>query len=136
MGKLFLGIDPGSKWGWAFTKDGKQHTYGSGRMIGLKDFETQIAVLSKDVAGIITCRAMGPHAQVTRYHAAMAGVVELYCEKNDIPYFDIADSTMRKVVIGKGNAKKPEVMDFLKIDNEHAADAMVAALYIAKLHTE
>lgn len=134
----YLGIDPGSKWGWAVAKSMEQSHNGSSKFTSLLAFEKEIIDLLflYNPKAVITCRAMGPHAQVTRYHAAMAGVVELTCQRKEVSYFDIADGTMRKVVIGKGNAKKQEVMDFLKIENEHAADAMVAALYIAQMGVE
>lgn len=129
--KTFLGIDPGSIYGWA-TYSKKEEKYGHEKFEGLLAFETRTLELVSynDPVAVVTCRAMGPHAQVTRFHAAMAGVVELVCERCNIPYFDVADMTMRKTVIGKGNAKKPEIMAFLKIENEHAADAMVAARYL------
>lgn len=133
--KSFLGIDPGSRWGWAsFTSETHQQ-YGDAKFEGLLSFEKSVIQLISEqkAQAVITCRAMGPHAQVTRYHAAMAGVVELTCERMKKPYFDVADGTMRKQVIGKGNAKKPEVILAMGIPNEHAADAMVAARYLSKL---
>lgn len=127
-----LGIDPGKTWGWA-TTDGQ---WGSEHFIGLLDFKGLVAnkveILRPEA--VFTCRAMGhSNPAVTRIHGAMGGIVELVCEEMGVAYFDIADSTMRKAVMGKGNAKKAEVMEFTGISDDHAADAMIAAMYGFKM---
>lgn len=129
----FLGIDPGNNWGWATHLHGEDGPYGAQKLDTLMGFAKSVERMIRDkkIDAIVTCRAMGRNQQVIRFHSAMAGIVELACEYMDKTYFDVADVTMRKVVIGKGNAKKPEVMSFLGIDNEHAADAMVGARYLA-----
>lgn len=131
-----MGIDPGSNWGWAVADKKSTHVdYGSSKFLSLAKFEGEVLSMTRNfsVTAVVTCRAMGKFSQVIRYHAAMAAIVELTCEKHDIPYCDIGDGKMRKEVMGKGNAKKVEVMEYCAIDNEHAADAMVGALYLAKV---
>lgn len=130
----YLGIDPGKMWGWAAYDTNLGRVYGAEKFETLAQFERRIQTLVEalSVDAVITCRAMGRNQQVIRFHSSMAGVVECFCERAGISYFDLPDVTLRKIVVGKGNAKKPEVMAFLDISNEHAADAMVGALYLSK----
>lgn len=132
--QTILGIDPGRMWGWAVVKGKKVLHHGSKNFISLVSFQKDVYDLIQfhKIDAVITCRAMGPHAQVTRFHAAMAAVVEIYCELHNIPYFDVADNSMRKVVIGNGAAKKADVMRFCKIPNEHAADAVIAGMFLTQ----
>lgn len=139
MSKAFLGIDPGRTWGFCVCrKNGKPVVHGAEKFTTMAGMQQKVLGLIQehDVGAVLTCRAMGRNQQVIRVHGAMAGVIEWTCEKYGIPYFDVQDSTMRKVVVGKGNAKKPEVMAFLGLENEHAADAMVGARYLAQMTVE
>lgn len=131
----YCGIDVGKNWGWGIYNPEMGILHGSEKFQTLVHFEERIRhlIMGLDVNAVVTCRAMGRNQQVIRFHSAMAAIVEYFCEKHGISYFDVADGSMRKVVIGKGNAKKPEVMAFLKIENEHAADAMCGAKYLAAI---
>jgi Holliday junction resolvasome RuvABC endonuclease subunit len=127
-----LGIDPGNNYGWAIWTDA-QSGFGKFKTLGkFKWFVENLMTFAPDA--VFTCRAMGrSNPSVIRRHGAINGIIELVCEEKGIPYFDIADSTMRKEIMGKGNAKKDEVMEFTGIENEHAADALIAAMYGYKM---
>ncbi|MEI7510623.1 MAG: hypothetical protein WCJ84_00515 [Candidatus Peregrinibacteria bacterium] len=125
-----LGLDLGRHWGWAFD-DAKVPDWGEYTFSSLLEFSGEIKALFDLLKPeiVVNCRAMGRNSQVIRFHGAMGGIVELICQERGIAFFDRPDSTMRKVVVGKGNAKKHEVMEFFDIASEHSADAMVAAIY-------
>lgn len=134
-----LGIDPGKSWGYAvYSGEGvkKCAQWEDDKFTTLKKFKDDIEnlVFVSCCEAVFTCRAMGhSNPAVTRFHGALNGIIEIICEERGIYYADIADSTMRKEIIGKGNAKKEEVMEFTGIPNDHAADAMIAAMYGYKM---
>lgn len=136
---ISIGIDPGRNWGWAvfpedtnaFLKSTHFPKPFSSRFESLQSFYKTLNEIFKEWNPdiVVTCRAMGRFAGVIRVHGAMAGVVELVCEQRGVTYMDIEDSTMRKKVLGNGRLKKDDVMNATGINDEHVADAMVAARY-------
>jgi len=48
--------------------------------------------------------------RVIMSHSKMMGVIELEAEKRDIQVIECQDSTCKKVVIGSGRAKKPDIL--------------------------
>lgn len=82
-------------------------------------------------------------AAPVRYHDAIVAMSRLYgllmyiCLKRGItPYTEknrlVNDKTMKKAVIGKGNATKQEIMDFYGETDEDKADAMMFCDYVLK----
>lgn len=131
----FVGIDPGMNWGWATINADGVKECGADKFKGLRDFKYHIEQLlgGLDTPIVLVCRAMGRMQVVIRKHSAISAIVELVCEEKGYEYYEVADCSIRKQVMGKGNAKKPEVMAFVHAHNEHAADAMLGAMYLQKL---
>lgn len=127
-----LGFDLGTNWGWAFyAGDEATFEWQSAKFRTLGGLESDIKALI-DIWKpelVVNARAMGRNQQVIRVHGAMAGILELVCEKKGVPFWDKADSHMRKVVYGTGKMSKDAVMEQSGVGNEHAADAMTAAKY-------
>lgn len=133
--RTFVGIDPGLNWGWAMIDGNGTKTCGADKFKSLRAFKYQIEQMlgAHETPVVLVCRAMGRMQAVIRKHSAISAIVELVCEERGYEYYEVHDGSIRKTVMGKGNAKKPEVMAFCKLDNEHAADAMLGAMYLRKL---
>lgn len=63
-------------------------------------------------------------------HGKMLGVICAVCELRDIPLIEVQDKSCKKLVIGKGNAKKKDIAEYYKeyyqdIDSEHIFDAIM-----------
>ena len=62
-------------------------------------------------------------------HAKMMGVIEAAAEYRDTLVIEVQDSTCKKVVIGKGNAKKEDIAEHYKDKypdlSEHQKDAVM-----------
>ena len=133
--KRSLGIDLGRNIGWAVCYDGDMYAKAHFQFVSLLHlynmFRDLIELYEPDA--IVNCRAIGRQYRVIRHHATLAGVIELLAEKKGIPYFDVPDNTIRKVVLSNGHAKKEEVQKALGIENEHEADAYAGAKYIHML---
>jgi Holliday junction resolvasome RuvABC endonuclease subunit len=67
-------------------------------------------------------------------HGKMIGVIEAAAEYKDILVIEVQDSTCKKVVLGKGNAKKADIALFYKdqypeIESEHILDCVMFCHY-------
>ena len=68
--------------------------------------------------------------RVILQHAKMMGVIESVAIQFDTLVIEVQDSTCKKVVLGKGNAKKPDIAKHYKkihpeIESEHILDAIM-----------
>ena len=75
------------------------------------------------------------YPQVIAAHSKYLAMIELACEKRDVPYFETIDSEAKKFVLGNGTAKKDEIGEWAKgfIDGpitEDEADAMLFARFL------
>lgn len=131
-----LGFDVGKTFGWAIYGETELPTNDFDKFVSLLDFYERIDELIEGayVDAIISCAPRGWNNQtIPVFQAKLNGIIELICQKRGIYYAEIPDNKMRKEIMGKGNAKKEEVMEFTGLDNDHAADAMVAAMYGYKM---
>jgi Holliday junction resolvasome RuvABC endonuclease subunit len=62
-------------------------------------------------------------------HAKMMGVICCVAENRDILVVEVNDASCKKIVLGSGKAKKPEIMAYFKQENEHIADALMFCKY-------
>jgi len=74
------------------------------------------------------------HYNVIMSHGKMIGVIEAVAEFKDILTIEVQDATCKKVVLGKGNAKKKEIALFYKdqypeIESEHVLDCIMFCDY-------
>jgi len=74
------------------------------------------------------------HYNVIMSHGKMIGVIEAAAEYKDILVIEVQDSTCKKVVLGKGNAKKADIALFYKdqypeIESEHILDCVMFCHY-------
>ena len=70
------------------------------------------------------------HYNVIMSHAKMIGVIEAVAEFKDILVIEVQDNTCKKVVLGKGNARKADIALFYKdqypeVESEHILDAIL-----------
>lgn len=85
--------------------------------------DTIYETLSKNAPSLIVCAYPTRFYRVIKFHSALLAIIELCAEVLNIPYIEFQDAHCKKVVIGKGNAKKQDIMEYFKEDNEHIADA-------------
>jgi len=74
------------------------------------------------------------HYNVIMSHGKMIGVIEAAAEFKDILVIEVQDATCKKVVLGKGNARKADIALFYKdqypeIESEHILDAILFCDY-------
>ena len=74
------------------------------------------------------------HYNVIMSHGKMIGVIEAAAEYKDILTIEVQDATCKKVVLGKGNARKDDIAKHYKnlypeIDSEHILDAIMFCDY-------
>jgi len=59
-------------------------------------------------------------------HGKMLGIIKLICEMKDIIYIQVVDSHCKKVVIGKGDAKKEDIeRHYPEYNSGHIRDAVM-----------
>lgn len=145
-----LGIDPGTKCGWAVLDDGrriasgvwdlssKRHEGGGMRFVRLRCYLDEIAGLGIDAVGYEEVRRhMGVDA--AHVYGGVVATIQAWCERRpgsslQLPYRGVPVGTVKKVATGKGNAKKDQMCAAVvgwfgyepKDDNE--ADALFIAV--------
>lgn len=148
---LLLGIDPGTKCGWALLDGDKRvasgvwdlasrrHEGGGMRYVRLRSYLAQICEANKIDA--VAYEEVRRHMGVDAAHVYGGIVAHLasFCEQAKIPYRGIPVGTVKKVATGKGNAKKDamvaaaEARFGVQVTNDNEADALFIAL---TLHQE
>lgn len=147
-----LGIDPGTRCGWAVLEDGKpiasgvwdlsakRHEGGGMRFVRLRCYLDEIAGLGIDAVGYEEVRRhMGVDA--AHVYGGVVAVLAAWCESakpKPLPYRGIPVGTVKKLATGKGNAKKDQMcaavvsrFGFEPKDDNHA-DALFIALQLGK----
>lgn len=137
-----LAIDQASNCGWAITSG----------LYGVWDFNTrkdeslgmkwlrfrakleEVCKLEK-ISIIAYERPAGQHANSVIHSAKMVGILEAFCEENDIDYRSYSASEVKKHATGKGNAGKPAMIAAAqeKLGYEGKDDNEADALWILDL---
>lgn len=117
-----LGIDPGTKCGWAVLEGNtvmasgvwhlapKRHEGGGMRYVRLRVYLEDIAGLQVDaVAYEEVRRHMGVDA--AHVYGGIVAVVQSWCEQGQLPYQAIPVGTIKKLATGKGNANKDAMVE-------------------------
>ncbi len=74
-------------------------------------------------------------------HGKMLGVIEVIAEQREILVIEVQDATCKKAVLGKGNAKKPDILkhytstgiiEEIGTTSEHILDAILFTDYYFK----
>ena len=82
-------------------------------------------------------RPAGRHAHAIIHQAKLIGIVEKFCEENNVEYKSYSASEIKKFATGKGNANKQQMIDAAKAkydylgDDDNEADA-IHMLYLIK----
>lgn len=135
-GNNVLAIDPASECGWAISSI----IYGIWNLKTLPDesmgmklirFQAKIQEIceSNDIKIIVYESAFGTHARSLKHHNKLVGVIEKYCESNNIDYKGYPPTKI-KLHAGKGNASKSYMIKKAKEmygytgDNDNEADAL------------
>lgn len=144
-----LGIDPGTRCGWAALQDGSRVSSGiwnltTGRFSGggmrylrfrrilqeaLEDFEPELVAFEE------VRRHMGTSA--AHVYGGIVAVLTAECEERSIPYQGYPVGTVKKHATGKGNANKAAMLSAARerwgeVGDDNEADA----LWIADLASE
>jgi len=124
-----LGIDVGKTSGWYF--DGE-----SGEMSFLtleKYYQDIMHLVDLYKPEMVVSARPTRMYNVIVFQTKLLAIIELICEKKNIKHnLRLIDSSCKKKVIGKGNAKKPEIMEWAGVGSEHEADAKMFVEYIKK----
>jgi len=131
-----LSIDLGVTCGVAVMVDGElefteEYEYKKG-LLQLQTYVKHLMMLWKP--DLILIPYPTRHYNVIMSHGKMIGVIEAAAEYKDILTIEVQDNTCKKVVLGKGNARKEEIALFYKdqypeIDSEHILDAIMFCDY-------
>ena len=122
-----LAIDVGKTGGWYFSdeENGEIH------FTSLADYEKTIKNLidlyKPEI--VVSARPTRFYRAIVN-HSRMLAIVELVCEKKGVQcHTNLIDSTCKKIVLGKGNAKKPDIIKWAGEESEHVADAKMFTEY-------
>lgn len=131
---ITLGIDVGKKTGWASSGMAGKIKFKS-LLHYMKSIEAIIHEFKPDI--IVSCRPTR-FPQVIAAHSKYLAIIELLCEINSIQYYEGIDSEMKKLVLNKGNAKKPEIISWANefigwSISEDEADALMFSEGIKKI---
>jgi len=130
MKKLkILSLDVASVCGWATSTD----IYGTWNMKTIKDesmgmklirFKAKITEVCahEEIELIVYERPAGQHANSIIHQAKMIGVLEKFCEENDIEYRAFSASEIKKFATGKGNCGKAAMIEAAKEKYEYDGD--------------
>jgi len=126
-----IGIDPGNAWGFAFSANGEVEATGAKKyssLLGIeRDFRDILDIWRPEA--VVLCRPFGANAVVIRKQSAQAAIFELTCQRLGVPYFELADSSLRKSVFGDGRKKKADIQAHFGTATDHESDACTAAVY-------
>lgn len=140
-----LAIDPGTLCGWALSSDG-QRTSGVWDLTPQREespgfrylrLERFLRILSQDsLPTIVVYELVERHAGTSAAHVygAIVGIIQKYCAENKIPYKAIPNKTWKKIIVGNGNAKKEQILEYAKkrwpeITFQDQADAVCILQY-------
>lgn len=150
--KTVLGIDPGTKCGWAIRlPDGRMAAAGVWDLSGNR-FEGAGMRFIRMTTNLNLCRAAHPfdmiafeevrrHMGVDAAHCygGIIAQIMVWCEENNVPYSGIPVASIKKLATGKGNADKTKMVAAAKAkwpghasDDDNAADALWIAETAAK----
>ena len=91
----------------------------------------------KNLDIVVYERPAGRHTYAIIHQAKLIGVLEQFCEENDVEYKSYSASEIKKFATGKGNANKQQMIDAAKHkyhylgNDDNEADAMHMR-YLAK----
>lgn len=138
-----IGLDLGTKTGYAYTNDSKvrashsgvadfssrRHEGGGMRFLRFRRFLSELISDPEDT--VVFFEEVAAHRGVHAAHAygGFLGILSEFCEKNSIPYRGLPVGTIKKHATGSGNAGKPAMLAractaFGHTDSEDAADAL------------
>lgn len=143
---MILGIDPGTKCGWALVTDEgelvgsgwwslapRRHEGGGMRYVRLRNY------LDRGFRSVdeLYYEEVSHHAGTTAAHVygGIVAVVQSFCEKHMIPYSGIPVGTVKKYATGTGIANKKQMVEAARerfpeheIETADEADAIWIAL--------
>lgn len=153
-----LGIDPGTKCGWAVLQDGtvvasgvwdlsaKRHEGGGMRFVRLRCYLEEVAGLGIDAVGYEEVRSHSRRDEKTgrmvfgvdaaHVYGGIVATLAAWCESRTpvLPYRAVPVGTIKKLATGKGNAKKSLMVTAAvsrfgcKPKDDNEADALFIAL--------
>jgi len=124
MKKKYLGIDPGTSdlnCAWAVLDGKKLIDFGTIDLRKIRSFPKKLTKIIRDIVDVIDKYEI-THMACETYFAnfgkargivripELRGVLQHYADIYDLEWIDVHPSQMKKIVTGKGNAKKGEVM--------------------------
>lgn len=140
-----LSFDPASETGWAFIEESQQNTfhYGSFKIppktksqSGWLFYKKMISFLVQKhkPTEVVVERSVIHHVGATIHHAKLICLIELVCQENKIPYFEVSPNEVKKKFTGNGAAKKPEMIEAARDftyngDNHNIADAILILFF-------
>ena len=138
-----IGLDLGTKTGYAYTNDNKvsaihsgvadfsprRHEGGGMRFLRFRKFLFEL--VDDPESTIVFYEEVAAHRGVHAAHiyGGLLGVLSEWCERNDVPYRGLPVGSIKKHATGKGNASKNDMLArastvFGHVDSDDAADAL------------
>jgi crossover junction endodeoxyribonuclease RuvC len=144
-----VGIDPGTKCGWAVLHDGKRissgtwdlgskrHEGGGMRYLRARQYFLQLISTLPNVTAVAyeeVRRHMGVDA--AHIYGGIVGQITAICEEHQIPFQAIPVGTAKKLATGRGNASKEAMVkaanDVWNLQLEDNQNDEADALWMAK----
>lgn len=128
---ITLGIDIGKHFGFAVANNGAPIHTEEMKFVSLWDLERKVIALIRlwKPQVVLLCESRCASLTNASTHGGYAAIVEMACQKCEVPFVARPDNTMRKTVFGKGNKSKEEIRLHFQTETDHESDAMVAAVY-------
>lgn len=155
---IVLGIDPGTKCGWAVVSGGRllasgvwdlspqRHEGGGMRYLrfrrllrdALEDSGAEVVGYEEVRNHMVKSKGMKKASfavDAAHTYGAIVGMLQTVCEEGEVPYMGIPVGTIKKFATGKGNANKKAMLDAAnerfadrKFKDDNEADAVFVAL--------
>lgn len=118
-----VGIDPGTRCGWAIRRSPtsidsgvwnlapRRHEGGGMRFLRMRKCLREI--LDAETVTVVAYEEVRRHMGVDAAHiyGGIVAVISEECEARGIPYVGVPVGTVKKLATGKGNAKKPAMIE-------------------------
>lgn len=114
---MILAIDPGTQLGFCTEKSSGSvsfaRKYSNDRIRAFRDWLSDI-VLKEKIKMVVYERPTQGMFMATRIHSHFEAIILLMCSYYGLGYMEVSAAEVKKWATGKGNAKKPQMIEACK----------------------